>query len=86
MTRCSEVEKPTRGGRRAHAGNRSLFPGKKENNVVLGHRLRALVTAVAYDALMAQRDALSKQHGHAVSVNDSIEWCIRKATRTVLAS
>lgn len=74
----------TRGGRRAGAGNRSLFPGKKENNVILGHRLRALVTPVAYAALMGQRDALCAHHGHAVSVNDSIEWCIRKATRTSL--
>jgi len=74
----------TRGGRRAGAGNRSLFPGKKQDNVVLGHRLRALVTPVAYAALMDQRDALSARHGHEISVNDSIEWCIRKATRTTL--
>jgi hypothetical protein len=84
MTRRPPSTPGTRGGRRAGAGNRSLFPGKKENNVVLGHRLRALVTPVAYAALMEKRDALSAHHGHAVSVNDSIEWCIRKATRTSL--
>ncbi len=79
-------KKERRGGVREGAGRITMFEGKVENGKYIAKRVYGVLTPVGYQALLDKQTELSATEGRAVSLNEAIEWCIRKATRTSMTA
>jgi hypothetical protein len=75
-----------RGGYREDAGRKSLFPGKWEDGAPAtgGTRTTIVLSRVGLEAAVAKQEELSAREGRSVSFSDTMEWCVRKATRTAM--
>ena len=72
------------GGPREGSGRRSIFPGKVGGSVYLAKRVYGVLTPLGYTVLVAKQTDLTAREGRPVSLNETLEWCIRRATKTPL--